>query len=209
MKTINFDNNNYLKKLFIVTSDNKNYNWSSCYAYADVRVVSDDFILIDFSIGLLRLKKIILISTKICISDGIILISFLNKFKRFFIQELSEPTLKNFYICFLDKIYGFFTRFKYFICIYKDFKYFSNYSNTQTGSLRLPSLVFMTKRSTKIYKKFFFSFLKLRILTIKSNSIVDSIDNICFNIFINDCIFIYYFLRNIYIFNNTFSITKW
>lgn len=129
---------------------------------------------------------------------------FLNFFKFYFLSDLSKPKLKNFYIVFIDKAYSFLSKFKFFLMKYKKLKYYTNYGNPIYGSNRYPSIVFISKKSWKNYIKFFYLFIRLRLMHIKSNSIIDIDDNSCFNIFINDCKNLYIMFKSIYCLTNKY-----
>ncbi len=106
----------------------------------------NDYIVCNINILFLKIKKIICLTSIISFQKGICLFIFLNFYRRFFFNDLSQPNMHYLYLLFIDKIYSFLTKFKYFLTKYKDFKYYSNYSNPLFGSNRLPTIVFSTKK---------------------------------------------------------------
>lgn len=192
LNQISFDN------FHIIDSEPIIYRWGGSFNYADVKLLLNDYIVVDLNSIFLKLKKVLSIILKIAFKKGICVFFFLDHYKRFYTKDLIYPDMKNFYLVFINKVYGFLTRFKYFVTIYEDLKYFSNYINPKFGSYRFPTIVFVSKKSWKHYKRFFFSFIRLRLLLIKSNAIIGLDDSVGYNIIVNDCNVIYDMLKFIY-----------
>ena len=176
LSQLSFDN------YHIIDSEPIIYRWGGGFNYSDLLIVLNDYIVLNLNLLFLKLKKIILILLKISYRKGICLFFFLDFYKRFYLKDLIYPDLKNFYIIFINKTYAFLTRFKYFVTRYKDFKFYSNYINPKFGSFRYPTIVFLSKKCWKFYKNFFFTFVRLRLLSIKSNVVVGLKDNVGFNV---------------------------
>jgi hypothetical protein len=94
----------------------------------------------------LKIKKVISVIFLISFKKGICLFFFLNFYKRFFLNEFLNSKVKFLYIIFIDKVYSFLTKFKFFILKYKKFKLYSNYINPIFGSSRFPSIIFVSKK---------------------------------------------------------------
>jgi hypothetical protein len=92
------------------------------------------------------MKKILSIIFLISFKKGICLFFFLNFYKRFLFNELINSKVKFFYIIFIDKIYSFLTKFKFFILKYRKIKLYTNYINPRYGSCRFPYIVFISKK---------------------------------------------------------------
>lgn len=185
--------------LYILDCEPINYRWGGFFNYSEISLLLNDYIFLNLNIFFLKIKKIILIIFLLSFKKSICVFFFLNFYKRFFLKDLFKPKIKFFYIVFIDKIFFFLTRFKFCLTKYKDFKLFSNYLNPRKGSSRFPTIVFISKKCWKNYKNFFFSFLRLRLISIKSNSIIGLNDNAGYNIFIKDCKKIYFMFKSIYL----------
>lgn len=150
----------------------------------------------------INIKKIIVISNYIANKNGILLSCF--RYNNSLIKKLNIE-IKNFYFIFLNKFYGFFTNFYIFL---KSLKKFINIKKTNYKSLRLPSIVLMNKNCWKNYDFFFSSFVKLRLLSIKSGSYLQKDIYIGYNIILENSYKIYLILKYIYIIVNELK-KKW
>lgn len=185
--------------LYILDSEPINYRWGGLFNYSEVSILLNDYIFLNLNIFFLKIKKIILTIFFLSFKKSICVFFFLNFYKRFFLKDLFKPKIKFFYIVFIDKIYFFLTRFKFCLTKYKDFKLFSNYLNPKKGSCRFPTIVFISKKCWKNYFKFFYSFLRLCLISITSKSIIGINDNVGYNLFIKDCKKVYFMFKSIYL----------
>lgn len=185
--------------LYIIDSEPINYRWGGNFNYSEISILLNDYIVVNLNLLFLKIKKIMHILFLISFKKGICLFFFLNFYKRFFLNDLLNLQIKYFYIVFIDKVYSFLTKFKFYIVKYKKFKLYSNYAHPLKGSCRFPSIVFVSKKCWKNYFKFFYSFVRLRLICIKSNSIIDLNDNVCYTLFIKNCNNIYFMFKSIYL----------
>jgi hypothetical protein len=188
--------------LYVIDSEPLIYRWGGHFDYSEISILLNDYITINVNLLFLKIKKIISILFLISFRKGICLFFFLNFYKRFFLNELLNSKVKFFYIIFIDKVYSFLTRFKFYILKYKKFKLYSNYINPINGSSRFPYIIFVSKKCWKNYFKFFYSFIRLRLICIKSKSVIGLNDNTCYCIFINNCKNIYFMFKSIYLLTN-------
>lgn len=201
MRLFNF-NNLFKSNLYIIDSEPINYRWGGTFNYSEISIILNDYIVLNFNLFFLKIKKIISILLWISFKKGICLFFFLNFYKRFLLNELLNSKVHFFYIMFIDKVYSFLTRFKFYITKYNKFKLYSNYINPKYGSNRFPSIVFVSKKCWKNYYKFFYVFLRLRLICIKSSSIIGIDDNVSYNIFVRDCKTLYYMFKTLYLLTN-------
>ena len=159
----------------------------------------NNFLIIDLKSLFLRLKKIVCIVNEISFNQGVCLVFFLDIFKKKYFNELCNFNVNNFYIAFINKMFGFLSNFFLLKKLFFNLNKFTNYN-----SYRFPSIVFLTKKSWKVFNQFFRVFLQLRIISIKSNSYLDFDQTISLNILIRDCDDIYLLLKSIYILNNEY-----
>lgn len=201
-----FFNLNYLlhHNIHVLDSEPILYRWGGGINYSDVSILLDDFIILNINSIFLKIKKVFSITFNVIENKGICVFFFLDFYKRFLLDDLLKPELKNFYIVFINKMYGFLSRFKYFVFKYKDFKYFSNYINKDFGSFRFPCIVFLTKKCWKSYRNFFYIFIKMRLISVKIESFVDQKENICYNLNVNDSKIIYDLFKFVYFLSNKY-----
>ena len=159
----------------------QNYNvigW--CHKY--------NFIVIDTLSIFLSLKQIISIVNYVANNNGVCLTCLL------FTKKIILTKNKNFYIVFIDKMYGFLSNF--FVFLQGGFTKYKKVTNYRTT--RLPDIVFVSNYSWKNYKSFFRTFVAQKILVIKSSSFLQNDINIGYNIMVNDSLLIYNLLKVIY-----------
>lgn len=87
----------------------------------------------------LDLKKIICLVNSISFNKGICLSFFLDKSKTFIFKK--NKFVKNFYIIFINKMFGFLSNFIFFLKNIHSYKKFTNYN-----SKRFPSIIFLSKK---------------------------------------------------------------
>lgn len=201
MYLFNF-NNIFYNNLYIIDSEPLLYRWGGNLNYSDISILLNDFVILNTNLLFLKIKKIFSILFLISYKKGICLFFFLNFYKRFFLNELLDSGVKFFYIIFIDKVYSFLTKFKFYLLKFKKFKIYSNYINPQNGSYRFPYITFVSKKCWKGYSKFFYSFIRLRLICIKSKTFIGLSDNSCYCIFINNCKNIYFMFKSIYLLTN-------
>jgi hypothetical protein len=192
----------FYNNLYVIDSEPLIYRWGGHFDYSEISILLNDYITINTNLLFLKIKKIISVLFLISFKKGICLFFFLNFYKRFFLNELLNSKVKFFYIIFIDKVYSFLTRFKFYILKYKKFKLYSNYINPINGSCRFPYVIFVSKKCWKNYFKFFYSFIRLRLICIKSKSIIGLNDSTCYCLFINNCKNIYFMFKAIYLLTN-------
>lgn len=132
--------------LYLIDSEPLFYRWGGSFNYSELSILLNDFILININLLFLKIKKIILILYIISFKKGICLFFFLNFYKRFFFNELLNSKVRYLYIIFIDKVYSFLNKFKFYILKYKKFKFYSNYINPINGSFRFPYIIFISKK---------------------------------------------------------------
>lgn len=150
---------------------------------------------------LLNLKKILFLVNEISLKRGICLSYFLDKFKVF--SSIKDKNVKNFYYVFINKMFGFLSNFSFFLKNIKLFESFSNY-----GSKRYPTIVFLSKKVWKTFDFFILIFVRLRLISLKSISFLDSEYSGSYNVLIGKCFSFYSLLRTIY-FLNELKFRKW
>lgn len=188
--------------LYIIDSEPIVYRWGGNFNYSEISILLNDYFVVDLKLLFLKMKKILSILFLISFKKGICLFFFLNFYKRFFQKELINSKVKFLYIIFIDKIYSFLTKFKFFILKYRNIKFYTNYINPRFGSCRFPYIVFVSKKCWKNYFRFFYLFVRLRLICIKSNTLIGISDNPGYNLFINNCKSIYFMFKSIYILTN-------
>lgn len=201
-----FFNLNYLlsNNFHVLDSEPIIYRWGGGINYSNVSIVLNDFIILNINSVFFKIKKVFFITFDVILNKGVCVFFFLDFYKRFLLNDLLKPELKNFYIVFINKMYGFLSRFKYFIVKYNNFKYFSNYINKDFGSFRFPAIVFLTKKCWKIYKNYFYIFIRLRLISVKIESFIDQKENICYNLNVNDSRVIYDLFKFVYFLSNKY-----
>jgi len=157
--------------------------------------LSKSFVFLDCVYFLLNLKKIICFVNIISFNKGICLSFFLDRYKCFFLKR--TDFVKNFYVIFINKMFGFLTNFLFFIKNINNYKKFTDYN-----SKRFPSIVFLSKKVWKTFDFFILSFIRLRLVSIKSLSFLDSQYNGIYSIFIGKCFSFFKMLRTIYFLND-------
>lgn len=102
--------------------------------------MSKNFIFLNCYFFFLDLKKILCLVNKISFNKGICLSYFLDCYKTFFLKR-DGKLIKNFYVIFINKMFGFLSNFVFFLKNIKSYKKFTNYS-----SKRFPSIIFLSKK---------------------------------------------------------------
>lgn len=152
-----------------------------------------NYVIIDIVSIFFNIKNIINIINYISTKLGISLLCLLSD-SNIINTSLKRVKIKNFYMVYLDKIYGFISNFYMFIK--KGRKHYKNIVNYR--SKRLPDIVFMSKDSWKDYNNFFKIFLEYKILSIKNTSFLEKDIHICYNIMVNNSLIIYNLWKYIY-----------
>lgn len=191
----------YIKNFFLVKSPK--FRWGSVSSFSKLNVFcsSKTFLILNNFYLLLNLKKILFLINDIAYKRGVCLSYFLDKYKNF--SQISGKKVKNFYFVFINKMFGFLSNFTFFLKNIESFKEFSNY-----GSKRYPSVVFLSKKVWKTFDFFILLFIRLRLVSIKSVSFLDSEYSGSYNILIGKCFSFYNMLRTLY-FLNDLKFRKW
>lgn len=191
----------YSKNFFLVRLPK--FRWGSVSFFSKINIfcLSKNFIILNNFFLLLNLKKIVLFVNDVAFKKGICLSYFLDRYKDF--SLIKSIKVKNFYYAFINKMFGFISNFSFFLKNIKNFKDFSNYD-----SKRLPSIVFLSKKVWKNFDFFILLFVRLRLISIKSVSFLDSEFSGSYNIFIGKCFSFYNLLRTVY-FLNDLKFRKW
>lgn len=101
--------------------------------------MSKTFLILNYFYFFLDLKKLLCLVNTISYNKGICLSYFLDRYKNFFFKN--EKKVKNFYIIFINKMFGFLSNFVFFLKNIRRYKSFTDYS-----SKRFPSVVFLSKK---------------------------------------------------------------
>jgi len=191
----------FLKNFFMVKIPKFRWGAVSFFSKLNVFCISKTFYILNNFYLLLNLKKILFLVNEISFRKGICLSYFLDKYKSF--APIKEKNIKNFYFVFINKLFGFLSNFTFFLKNIKFFKEFSNYD-----SKRYPSIIFLSKKVWKTFDFFILIFVRLRLVSIKSVSFLDSEYSGSYNIFIGKCFSFYSLLRTIF-FLNDLKFRKW
>jgi hypothetical protein len=191
----------YLKNFFAVKIPKFRWGSVSFFGKLNVFCISKAFYFLNNFYLLLNLKKILFLVNDISFKKGICLSYFLDKYKNF--SNIKSKKVKNFYFVFINKMFGFLSNFTFFLKNINFFKDFSNYD-----SKRFPSIVFLSKKVWKAFDFFILLFIRLRLVSLKSISFLDSEYSGSYNIFIGKCFSFYSMLRTIY-FLNDLKFRKW
>jgi hypothetical protein len=189
------------KNFFLVRLPKFRWGSVSFFSKMNIFCFSNNFAFLNNFFLLLNLKKIVFFVNEVAFKKGICLSYFLDRFKE--LSSIKEIKVKNFYFAFINKMFGFISNFSFFLKNLKHFKDFSNYN-----SKRLPSIIFLTKKVWKNFDFFILLFVRLRLITIKSVSFLDSEFSGSYDIFIGKCFSFYNLLRTIY-FLNDLKFRKW
>ena len=189
------------KNFFMVKIPKFRWGAVSFFGKLNVFCSSKSFLILNNFFLLLNLKKIILLVNNVSFNKGICLSYFLDKYKNF--PQIKKHSVKNFYFVFINKMFGFLSNFSFFLKNIKSFKNFSNYD-----SKRFPSIVFLSKKVWKTFDFFILIFVRLRLISIKSISFLDSDYSGIYNIFIGKCFSFYSLLQTVYFLNNL-KFRKW
>ena len=179
------------------------FRWGAVSFFGKLNVFcsSKTFFILNNFFLLLNLKKIVLLINEISFKKGICLSYFLDKYKSF--SQIKNLITKNFYFVFINKMFGFLSNFTFFLKNIKRFKDYSNYS-----SRRFPSIVFLSKKVWKTFDFFILLFVRLRLISIKSVSFLDSEFSGSYDIFIGKCFSFYTMMHTIYLLNDL-KFRKW
>lgn len=191
----------YSKDFFLVKLPKFRWGAVSFFSKINIFCSSNSFLIINNFFLLINLKKIIFFINEVSFRKGICLSYFLDRYKNF--SSIKKIKLKNFYFVFINKMFGFLSNFIFFLKNIKNFKEFSNYD-----SKRFPSVVFLSKKVWKTFDFFILLFIRLRLVSIKSVSFLDSEFSGSYDIFIGKCFSFYTLLRTIY-FLNDLKFRKW
>lgn len=191
----------YSKNFFLVKLPKFRWGPVSFFSKTNIFCSSNSFLILNNFFLLLNLKKIIFLMNEVSFKKGICLSYFLDRYKNF--SPIKKIKLKNFYFVFINKMFGFLSNFTFFLKNIKNFKEFSNYN-----SKRFPSVVFLSKKVWKTFDFFILLFVRLRLVSIKSVSFLDSEFSGSYDIFIGKCFSFYTLLRTIY-FLNDLKFRKW
>lgn len=191
----------YSKNFFLVSLPK--FRWGSVSFFSKINIFcsSNSFLILNNFFLLLNLKKIIFLINEVSFKKGICLSYFLDRYKNFL--PIKKIKIKNFYYVFINKMFGFLSNFHFFLKNIKNYKEFSNYN-----SKRFPSVVFLTKKVWKTFDFFILLFVRLRLVSIKSVSFLDSEFSGSYDIFLGKCFSFYNLLRTIY-FLNDLKFRKW
>lgn len=191
----------YAKNFFMVNIPKFRWGAVSFFGKLNVFCSSKTFFILNNFFLLLNLKKIVLLINEISFKKGICLSYFLDKYKSF--SQIKNLITKNFYFVFINKMFGFLSNFTFFLKNIKRFKDYSNYS-----SRRFPSIVFLSKKVWKTFDFFILLFVRLRLISIKSVSFLDSEFSGSYDIFIGKCFSFYTMMHTIYLLNDL-KFRKW
>jgi hypothetical protein len=191
----------YSKNFFLISLPK--FRWGSVSFFGKVNSLcfSKNFVILNNFFLLLNLKKIMLFVNEIAFRKGICASYFLDRFKNF--SLIKKMQVKNFYFIFINKMFGFLSNFTFFLKNIKNFSDSSNYN-----SKRFPSIIFLSKKVWKTFDFFIPLFVRLRLVSIKSISFLDSEFSGSYDIFIGRCFSFYNLLRTIY-FLNDLKFRKW
>lgn len=191
----------YSKNFFLVKLPKFRWGAISFFSKINIFCFTKNFIILNNFFLFLNLKKIIFFMNEVAFKKGICLSFFLDRYKNF--SLIKKINVKNFYYVFINKMFGFLSNFTFFLKNIKNFKDFSNYN-----SKRFPSVVFLSKKVWKNFEFFILIFVRLRLISIKSVSFLDSVFSGSYDIFIGKCFSFYNLLRIIY-FLNDLKFRKW
>ena len=191
----------YSKNFFLVKLPKFRWGSISFFSKMNIFCSSKNFIVLNNFFLLLNLKKIIFFINDVSFKKGICLSYFLDRYKNF--SSINKVKVKNFYFVFINKMFGFLSNFTFFLKNINNFKEFSNYN-----SKRFPSVVFLSKKVWKTFDFFILLFTRLRLISIKSVSFLDSEFSGSYNIFIGKCFSFYNLLKTIYFLNDV-KFRKW
>jgi len=128
------------------------------------------------------------------------------KFLKYFFYPNNER--ENFYIILSNGFLGFISNF-YKVYIKHLFRKEGKKKFTDYSRSILPNLVFITKNSYNEYYSIFRVFLKKRILSIKTFSLVEEVHiNTGYNLSVNDCFKVFNICKNIYKINYIYNRRK-
>lgn len=166
---------------------------------------SKQWAIVNLSLLLFRLKKIVYITNFSSFHRGVCLTIFQNRLKKKYKSILfrKKSFVLNFYIMFVNRLRSFFSNFSFYIKHRQLYK-----SETNYFSRRFPTLVFLTRHVLHEFPYFSATFLRYRIICLRSNSFIDTFLNCGYNIWLNDCDSLFQLLRAIYCFNNVLK-EKW
>lgn len=191
----------YSKNFFLVKLPKFRWGSISFFAKNNIFCFSKTYLILNNFFLLLNLKKIIFFVNDVSFKKGICLSYFLDRYKNF--SSIKQVKVKNFYYVFINKMFGFLSNFSFFLKNINTFKEFSNYN-----SKRFPSIIFLSKKVWKTFDFFILLFIRLRLISIKSISFLDSEFSGSYNIFIGKCFSFYTLLKTIY-FLNDLKFRKW
>lgn len=178
------------------------FKWGK-FAYIENNVYcsSQFFYILNIFFLFLHLKKLLCFINIISFNKGVCLSYFPDKYKSFFINR--KVSIKNFYIIFINKMFGFLSNFVFFL---KRISKISKY--TDYNSKRFPSIVFLSKKTWKTFFYFIYIFETLKIPSIKSLNFLDYEASGCYNITIGKCYSFFQMSKNVYFLNNL-KFRKW
>lgn len=191
----------YSKNFFLIKIPKFKWGAVSFFSKINIFCSSENFVILNNFFLFLNLKKLSLLVNEVSFKKGVCLTFFLDRFKDFY--QIRKKNVKNFYFVFINKMFGFLSNFSFFLKNIKKFTEFSNYD-----SKRLPSIVFLTKKVWKTFEFFILLFVRLRLISIKSVSILDSEFSGSYDIFIGKCFYFYSMLYTIYLLNDL-KFRKW
>lgn len=179
------------------------FKWGSLSFYNSTNIFSfyKKYGFLNHFFLFLDLKKISVLVNNISFNKGVCLTYFLDHYKKYI--RHNEDKVPNLYIIYINKMFSFLSNFISFIENIKKFRKLTNYNTN-----RYPSLVFLSKKVWKNCDSFILLFIKLRIISIKSNSFLEYEKFGFYNIVIGKCYSFYLLLRSIY-FLNYIKFKKW
>lgn len=202
MKTLNLAQI-FTKNFFLLQMPK--FRWGSVSFFSKINIfcLCKSFFFLNNFFILLNLKKIIFLINEISFKRGICLTFFLDCYKNFLFSKEQKKNVKNFYIVLINKMFGFLTNFGFFLKNLKNLKNFTDYQ-----SKRFPSIIFLSKNVWKDFRFFILTFVRLRLISIKSIPFLDSEFVGSYNIFIGKCYSFFTVLQTVYHLNNL-KFRKW
>ena len=191
----------YSKNFFLVKLPKFRWGSVSFFGKSNIFCFSKNLLVLNNFFLFLNLKKITFLINEIAFKKGICLSFFLDRYKNF--SLIKKHNVKNFYFVFINKMFGFLSNFSFFLKNIENFKEFSNYN-----SKRFPSLIFLSKKVWKTFEFFILLFVRLRLVSIKSVSFLDSEFSGSYDLFIGKCFSFYVLMRTIF-FLNDLKFRKW